>query len=301
MRAYHPYDANKQNRISGYLVDFFSRDIFCEFKKIISTAVPVSMEVSSEVSSNALLDLWGINDDDIKRYRICRKLTDPLLCPSYNRTDVKEDYIWTISSSEPVSDRKTNVLDNVEPFTRHGALDKFEAPTEISEEHDEETEFCKRCSPTSHNQPVENDAPKLSINTSCSPLDVEYESEAGSEAIDVCDWCHCVNELRLSWCENCGRVINKDQQYSSCRDPLNSGTQILDSSHYGNTQTNFTSLAGYHNNAKTSKCTQLQAHGDSYQRHWKKSSYYLWMKPSSSLDLVNSKVDHIPVAQLSKL
>ena len=247
------------------------------------------MEVSSEVSSNTLLDLWGINDDDIKRYRICRKLADPLSCPSYKRTEVRENYTRTISSSEPVSDRKTNVLDNVELFTGHGALNKFEALTGISsgisEEHDEETDFSKRYSPANQIQPVENDAIKLSNDLySYLPL----ESEAGSEVIDVCDWCHCVNELRLSWCENCGRVINKDQQYSSCRDPLNSDTQIFDSSHYGNTQTNL------------SKCTQLKAQSDSYQRHWKKSSYYLWKKPSSSVDLV-SEVDHIPVAQLSKI
>ena len=89
------------------------------------------MEVSSEVSSNTLLDLWGINDDDIKRYRICRKLADPLSCPSYKRTEIRENYIRTISSSEPMSDRKTNVSDNVELFTGHGALNKFEALTGV--------------------------------------------------------------------------------------------------------------------------------------------------------------------------
>ena len=258
------------------------------------------MELSPDVSSKALLDLWGINDDDIKRYRICRKLTDPALvsCPSYKGTEVEENYISTIRSSEPVSD-EINVLDNVDLFTGHGALDKFEAaPTEISEESDEQADLCKRYSPVNHMQPVESDATKLNDDYPFL-LDLQFKSGAESRVIDVCDWCHCVNEMRLSWCENCGRVMNKDQQYSSSG-PLNSDTQILDSSNHSNTQTNF---AGYYTNTKTSRCTQLQAHCGSYQRHWKKSSYYLWMKPSSSVDLVNSKVDHTPVsvAQLSKL
>ena len=265
------------------------------------------MEVSSDVSSKALLDLWGINDDDIKRYRICRKLTDPLprpLLPSYKGTEVKENYFCTIPSSEPVSDREINVLDDVDRFTDHGALDKFEAPTGISEE----TGLCKHYSPVKHIQPVESDTTKLNDNHPssypCTPSDLRHESAVENRVIDVCDWCHCVNELRLSWCENCGRVINKDQQYSSSKEPLNSDTHILDSSHHGNTQTNFTSLGDGYISTKTSRCTRLQAHCDSYQRHWKKSSYYFWMKPSSSIDLVNSKVGRIPpvhFVQLSKL
>ena len=196
-----------------------------------------------------------------------------------------------------------SVLDNADLFTGHGALDKSEAPTRISKEPDEQADLCKRYSPVNHIQPVENDSTKLNDDYPCLPLDLQFKGGAESRVIDVCDWCHCVNEMRLSWCENCGRVINKDQQYSLSRDPLNSDTQILDSSHHGNTQTNLTSLADYYTNTKTSRCTRLQAHCGAYQRHWKKSSYYLWMKPSSSVDLVNSKVDHTPVniAQLSKL
>ena len=133
---------------------------------------------------------------------------------------------------------------------------------------------------------LENNVTELNDDVPCSHLNVLRES-------DICDWCHCVNELRLSWCENCGRVINKDQEYLPCRELLNGGTQeVLVSSHYGNTQTNCASWS-YFSNTKTSRPTQLQAQCDSYQRHWKKSSYYSWMKPSSSVDLVNNKVNQL--------
>ena len=242
------------------------------------------MEVSSEVSPKALLDLWGINDDDIKRYRICGKLNDPrtidartnpLSCslykPRYKQTDA--NYLCR--------DRKMDVPSNLEFVGGDGAQHKFEAPTGISEENDEETDLCKRYLPI---QLVKSDTNEPS--NEYSQLVGQDRSELQNKVI--CDWCNYVNELKLSWCENCGRVINnKDQRYGSCKDALNSDTQ--DSSYYGYTQTNMTSL-GCLGHTKTRKCTKLQARCDSYQRHWKKSSYYLWMKPSSSIVLVNDEV-----------
>ena len=244
------------------------------------------MEVSSEVSPKALLDLWGINDDDIKRYRICGKLNDsrtidartnPLSCSLYQQTDA--NYLCSMSSSEHKFDRKMDVPSNLELVAGDGAQHKFEAPTGISEENDEETDLCKRYLPI---QLVKSDANEPS--NEYSQLVGQDRSEPQNKVI--CNWCHYVNELKLSWCENCGRVMNKDQQYSSCKNPLNSDTQ--NSSYYGNTQTSLTSL-GCLGHTKTRKCTQLQARCDSYQRHWKKSSYYLWMKPSSSIVLVNDE------------
>ena len=238
------------------------------------------MEVSSEVSSKALLDLWGINDDDIKRYRICRKLTDPSSCSLYTQIDATESYLCSISSPEHarehVPDRKMAVLNNLKLVGGDGAQHKFEAPTTgIDEENDEETNFCKRYLPIQPTNDLSNEYSQLN-------------GQDRSETTQICDWCHCVNELKLSWCENCGRVINNDQQYSSCKDPLNSGN-TQESSYYGNTQTNLTSL-GSLGHTKTRKCTQLKVRCDSYQRHWKKSSYYLWMKPSSSIVLVDDEV-----------
>ena len=91
------------------------------------------------------------------------------------------------------------------------AQHKFEAPTGIGEENDEETE---RYLPI---QPVKSVTNKLSNESS--QLDGQDSSEMQNKVI--CDWYHCVNELKLSWCENCGCVINNDWQYSSCKEPLN--------------------------------------------------------------------------------
>ena len=188
-----------------------------------------------------------------------------------------------------------DVLNNADLLTGHSAQDKFEAPTENSKQSDKETNFYIQSSLVDHIQSVENDTTNGDL---CLQLNGQYESEAQSEVTNICSWCHCVNELRLNWCENCGCVINNEQECSPNMDLLNSDMQILDSSYYSNTQTNFALLSC--SDIKTNQCTQLQAQGDSYQRHWKKSSYYMWMKPSSSLALLN-KVDHISVGQLSKL
>ena len=233
------------------------------------------MEVFSEASFQAVLDLWGVNDD-IKGYGLRRKLNDPLSNRLYKHKDQKEDYFCNFKT---VSERKLNVLENAELLTDHGAQDRFEAPTGLS------SQYTSQCSVVHQIQSVENNVTELNDDVPCSHLNVRREN-------NICDWCHCVNELRLSWCENCGHVINKDQEYFPCRELLNDGTQVLVSSHYGNTQTNSASWS-YFSNTKTSSPAKLQAQCGSYQRHWKKSSYYSWMKPSSSVDLVNNKVDHL--------
>lgn len=258
-------------------------------------AIPVSMETSSEASSKTLLDLWGVSDDDVKRYRGFRiESNNTLTSLFYERRDINEKYLCTVSSLETVSGRKLNSLDNSEPIyvTRNGAQDKFEAHTAPSNKR---KDFSNHFPPVHHTQSIESNTTELANSDQCLQLDGQDESAV----IDICDWCHCMNELRLSWCENCGRVISKEQQHSTGIHLLNCGTQVLDSSYHGNTKTNPT-LLSYPSDIKTSKCTQLQAQCDSYQRHWKKSSYYSWIKPSSSVNLVN-KVDGTTVSQLSKL
>lgn len=281
-------------RRHGYIVPFSRRRLVCV--DTVARTVEVDEEIrmeTSPVSSNTLLDLWGLNDDDIQRYRICREVTrlnESLSCP-YKSTDLKEDNFCIISSLDSVCEKKANVSNNVARSSDHCAQNRIKAPTA---ETIEDAYFNSRCSPANCIKSIENNAVGSSRSNLCLQMNLRGESEAEGwaqgETIDICDYCHRVNKLKLSWCENCGRAIKKDKRYqeysSHRRNILNCDTQILDCGHYGNTQTNF-------NNTITSRCTWLQAQDDCYQRHWKKSSYYSWMKPQSSLDVVNNKVDQL--------
>ena len=257
------------------------------------------MAASSEFSFRAVLDLWGVSNDDAERYGLCRKLNDPLPNrPLYKQTE-HENYFCSVSSFKPVPE---GTLNEAELQTGRGAQEglrsRLEAPAENSTQYDENaTSLHAHRSAVHEIKPVENSP---TSNNGDRSLQVDVRSRYESEVIAICRWCHCENQLKLSWCENCGRVINEDQKYSPCRDLLKGGTQTLDSSHYGNAQTNREWWSNF-SNTQTSKYTQLQAQGNSYLRHWKKSSFYSWRKPSSSLRLVDDNINDIAVDQLSKL
>ena len=281
------------------LLSVFSVKYILEYIiKSVPFEVPFNMAASAEFSFKAVLDLWGVNNDDIERYGLCRKLSDPLSIPSYQEENL-ENYFCNISSSKTVSEGTT--LGEARLLSSGGAQDMYrlrgrpEAPAGISAPYDENTTGLQDYPPTvSLIKPAEDSAV---FNNDDVSLQENVQSRSES-LVAICDWCQCVNELKLSWCENCGRVINTDQEYSPYK---NGDTHVLYSSHYGDTQTNRKSQSCF-SNTKTSECTQLQAQGDSYQRHWKKSSYYSWRKPSSSLHTVDdSNVNLIAVDQLSKL
>ena len=183
------------------------------------------------LSHQTLLDIWDLSDEDIKKCGyFCGSLND-------------------CRSERPVPPVRGAKVD----ASKEASVDK----------HDCNFEHCRqdscikaRISPVSH----------LVTSYSLSDDDdvnVKSVSSCVSEKT-VCDWCNWSNELQLSWCENCGHVVNSSQDKYETKDHLcNHKEQTSVNSMYPGTK-NFTSSYG--------RCLESRAKNSCYQRHWKTSS-----------------------------
>ena len=177
------------------------------------------------LSHQTLLDIWDLSDEDIKKYGyFCGRLNESE-CPV-----------------PPVRGAKVDALK--------------EAPVY---KHDYDFEHCRqdkaRISPVSH----------LVTSYSLSDdddMNVKSVSSCVREKT-VCDWCNWSNELQLSWCENCGHVVNSSQDKCETKDLCNHKVQTSVNSGTKNSTSSY---------SRTHRCLESRAKYSSYQRHWKTSS-----------------------------
>ncbi|XP_065904347.1 uncharacterized protein [Dysidea avara] len=198
-------------------------------------------------SHQTLLDIWNLNHEDINRY-CCGKLND---C----RSEQSDAAIGTIQSA--MRGAEVNVLKEV-PVDKHdhdfGHYTQDPLPC-----------VKPRTSQVSHLDASLSDDNDMSLEGLCNS-----NGSCTSEKT-VCDWCNWTNVLQLSWCENCGHVINSSQdKYERKGQIHNQEVQTFVNSmcySYPGTKNNSTSSYG-----RTHCCLESRTKNNSYQRHWKTSS-----------------------------
>ena len=195
------------------------------------------------MTHKTLLDVWELSQEDIKQYVYC--------CGGQNnsnddgRSEPNDPIIGGIDPSIPDEElgvlKEASVSKHGYDFThyRRNPLPSVEALIpQVSHLYRDDVSFVGGC-----------------------------VSDSASEKT-VCNWCNWTNELQLSWCENCGRVINSSQDSFKMKDdPCRScdhQLQALNSINYPATKTSSTS--------RTHRCSEMHYKSSSYHRHWRTSS-----------------------------
>jgi len=183
------------------------------------------------LSHKTLLDIWDLSHEDIKR------------C-DYWLNDFRSEQNDATISMVPVCAAESTLVD----------------------EHGSDFEQCEQDALFSVKTPVSH--PDSSYSLSDDEMSFKSFSSCVSEKT-VCEWCSWTNELQLSWCENCGRVVN------SSKDKCKSKNHLLDhkvqtsvNSVYPEIKNNSTSSIY----GRTHRCLESRTKNSSYQRHWKTSS-----------------------------